>query len=136
MSDAFSVSATCSRCGEQLIESHSAPDASRLPCPKCGSVDRNVSVGFGEGTAARELYRVRVKSPTGPNGGMREVRDLTTGSRRDATGKFVEKLRDIDKTSTPSRYRERVVGEDGTVLHDVDEPLDEHRGHGSDKPSK
>lgn len=136
MSDSLSVSAICIRCGEQLIESHSAPDASRPPCPKCGSADRSVSVGFGEGVAARELHRVRGKSPSGPNGGMREVRDLTMGSCRDATGRFVEKLRDIDRTSTPSRCRERVVGEDGTVLYDVDEPLDEHRGHGSDKPSK
>lgn len=32
------------------------------------------------------------------------------------------------------RYTERLVdGETGEVIHDVDEPLSEHRGHGSAK---
>ncbi len=127
------VSVTCSRCGAPLIEAGSAPEASRPPCPGCGSIGE-ISIGFDEGMTIRESARLQVKSPKGPNGGMREVRDLTTGSYRDATGQFVEKLRDIDKTAVPPRYRERVVGADGTVIRDVDEPLEKHQGHGSAKP--
>lgn len=32
------------------------------------------------------------------------------------------------------RYVERVMVPDGSIVRDVDEPLDEHLGRGSDKP--
>lgn len=33
------------------------------------------------------------------------------------------------------RYRKRVVKADGTVMRDVDEPLEDHQGYGSDRRS-
>jgi hypothetical protein len=44
----------------------------------------------------------------------------------------VLKLLRIDRGSSPPWIRERVVNEeDGTVIRDVSEPLDQHRGRGS-----
>ncbi len=49
--------------------------------------------------------------------------------------KFVDKYRTIDKDG--DRYIEKVVDPDtGEVLHDVDEQLSGHEGHGSDKAQK
>ena len=44
---------------------------------------------------------------------------------------YVHKEREIDRDN--DRYRERVVDEEGVVLHDVEEPLSLHFGHGSAK---
>lgn len=44
----------------------------------------------------------------------------------------MEKVRLIDKDA--NRYFEKVTDPDtGQVLHECNEPLSEHRGHGSDK---
>ncbi len=49
---------------------------------------------------------------------------------RDA-GELRQGLRIIDREG--NRYRERIARSDGTVVRDVDEPLDQHTGYGSAK---
>jgi hypothetical protein len=34
------------------------------------------------------------------------------------------------------RYKKTILNPDGSIYLEVDKPLDEHRGHGSDKPKK
>jgi hypothetical protein len=51
---------------------------------------------------------------------------------RKTVGDLVRKLRLIDREN--DHYQERVETEQGEVIHQVDHPLSEHRGHGSDKP--
>ena len=54
------------------------------------------------------------------------------GDDQSADGSWVKKDRIEDRER--DRYYEHVVAEDGTVLRHEDEPLSEHRGHGSDRP--
>jgi hypothetical protein len=49
--------------------------------------------------------------------------------------KWVQKERLIDRQA--NRYREKVTDPaTGKVIHECDEPLDQHRGHGSAKPKE
>jgi hypothetical protein len=55
--------------------------------------------------------------------------------RKGPGGVFLEWVDKFWRKDKPAdRYIERVVTEGGEVLRDVDEPLSEHFGHGSDKP--
>jgi hypothetical protein len=47
---------------------------------------------------------------------------------------WVRKERRIDRAL--DRYHERIELLDGTIVHNTDEPLNKHIGHGSDKPRK
>lgn len=57
---------------------------------------------------------------------------IQDGYRRQADGSIGKVFRLIDKVN--GRYRE-TVQRDGVTVRDVDEPLREHRGHGSAKRS-
>ena len=50
---------------------------------------------------------------------------------RRSVGDHVRKLLLVDREG--DRYFERIETQDGTVLRHCDEPLSEHRGHGSAK---
>jgi hypothetical protein len=51
------------------------------------------------------------------------------------TGKWHKLARVIDREN--NRYFEEVIDpETGQVIHRCEEPLSEHRGHGSDKPKR
>jgi hypothetical protein len=47
-------------------------------------------------------------------------------------GKWLEKRRHIDKDQN-EYYEQLVDPETGEIIHECREPLDQHRGHGSDK---
>ena len=54
--------------------------------------------------------------------------------KRKSVGDFVNKERRIDREN--DLYREKVVTDSGEIIHDVDEPLNKHRGHGSAKSNQ
>jgi len=57
---------------------------------------------------------------------------ITGGDLQRKTGKYVEKLRCVDRQS--DRYWEIVADpETGEIIHRCDERLSDHKGHGSDK---
>lgn len=50
---------------------------------------------------------------------------------------MVQKLRVIDKTVIPYKYKEQLIDiETGEIIKDVEEPLVQHPGHGSAKFKK
>jgi len=119
---------TCSECGSTIDETLDPPGA-LCPCPVCGSSSRvfgrvaSDSITFRDGAAFKQK-RPGIKKP------IAEGFVLPTVSK--ATGRAVEHSRRIDRGA--NRYTERVVEYDsGTVVHETDEPLTEHRGHGSAK---
>jgi len=63
---------------------------------------------------------------------------LVTGKRGEElhrdTGRFRWIERIIDRGR--NRYYEKVVDDQGTIIQEADEPLDEHQRHGSAKPRR
>lgn len=123
----------CTDCGEPLDEEvSSAPENS--PCPKCGSQKKTVCLSFSEdiNLQLKDSLRGKVKDVT-KTGKEKLRKDFLTGDDlHRKSGKWYKKDRCIDKDN--DHYKEMVVDpENGEVIHHCEEPLREHRGHGSAK---
>jgi hypothetical protein len=60
---------------------------------------------------------------------------FTASNVRQANGKLAEVTRSMKRKRFGNWYSEKVVdSESGAAIHECEEPLDVHRGHGSDKP--
>jgi hypothetical protein len=78
--------------------------------------------------ASKQLSKLTSRSGPGKKG----VRfELVRGDELTrASGRWATKWRLVDKDN--DRYQERVIEQgSGKVLHEIDEPLSAHRGHGS-----
>jgi hypothetical protein len=64
---------------------------------------------------------------------QRRTLEIRWGERRQADGTFAKVYRAINKQT--DQYIEKIVRADGSVFH-RDEPLSQHRGHGSAKPRR
>ena len=121
---------TCSACGGLIDESEDAVEA-RAPCPNCGATSRTAYACVSETLTLRD----GIKSKHFRGGAKKAVvedQGVPSYSRR--FQKFVFHERIIDREN--DRYLERVTDyESGEVLHFVEEPLSEHRNHGSAKPN-
>ena len=120
-------SITCKDCGTQLAEPPNDLEATPAPCPACGSTARLIQVGIRN--------EVTFKSKLGLKG-------RRTGSRKPfleavlgddlfrKLGKWMKLERVIDRDN--DHYIERVTDPTtGQVVHECDEPLSKHTGHGS-----
>lgn len=119
----------CGKCGTLL---EPADSQARKPCPVCGSTPRIFEASF---TASLELHgsvRFKHKRP----GQKRPVAEGTSGDELfHDKAKWVQKERLIDREK--NRYREKVTDPaTGEVIHECDEPLDHHKGHGTAKPKR
>jgi hypothetical protein len=123
---------TCALCGTALDDDLDAPAERRQPCPNCGSTARNAHIYVSGSAVGHSSLRLRQKRPgfLGRSGRSKGglVREVLQGEEQSADGSWVDKVRVKDREA--DRYAERVVAKDGTVLHDVDEPLSEHRRRG------
>src|SRR5258708_40072015 len=121
-------------CGQDLNEEFGLPIERRTPCPTCGSTGRM----FGK---ALEPASLSMKASLGGRGKRPGFR---SGGRKRPFAEFIEgwvpsfahgwvkKSWLVDRST--NRYKERIELEDGTVTKDVESTLDEHTGHGSDRP--
>ncbi len=120
----------CGACAVSLDEQIGLPPAQRRPCPQCGSLSRKFAKDDLEG----ELTPAGTLRARGFRAGLSkwfieiiQGLDFSTRLRR-----WMNKLRIIDRDQ--DRYIETVVDpETGNKIHDVDEPLSSHTGHGSDR---
>lgn len=119
----------CGECGAQLQEAADLPLEERQPCPECKSLRRHMKrlfqttmrAGVGMRVTGKELGR---KKP------FVEVRAEPSKSIK--LGRNVHHERLIDRRN--NRYAEKVTDpKTRDVLHECDEPLSQHRGHGSAK---
>ncbi len=118
----------CGSCGVPIDESADVPIEDRMPCPQCGSKAREFSVRLKVEAKAQIGLGFKHKRP----GSKKPIAEGFTGRElRKSVGDFVDKERLIDREN--DRYREKVVTDSGEVIRDVDEPLSEHRDHGSAK---
>lgn len=125
--------AHCSGCGATLGEAFCRPDPDRLPCPVCGATERIFNVSIEEKiTILETLDMLGVRAGMSKSkGGVVRLRTPTV-PQRNRGGAVLQHERVLDREA--DRYFERVmIRETGEIAHLCDEPLSQHRGHGSDK---
>jgi DNA-directed RNA polymerase subunit RPC12/RpoP len=123
---------SCGDCGKVLEEYEMLSASERSPCPDCGSMKRHVEVKFSASVTASVGMRAKGKAP-GVKKPFVEVR--AEPSLKRSTGEEVFHERTIDRRQ--NRYIEKVtLKETGEVLHECDEKLTDHTGHGSANNSK
>ncbi len=125
----------CNACGQPLHDARpDDPTEGRPPCPACGSKSRLVKVSVHDEVTFHADLGLKKRSPGFKSGGRsRPAQEQWSGDQQSANGAWRDRQRVVDREH--NRYVERVTDPDGTVIRDVDEPLDQHLGHGSDKPS-
>lgn len=118
----------CGGCGIAVQDEDEDP-GNRLPCHACESISRQFDMSVCEGVVARDGLGVKAK-----HAGAKpyfESKSVPDHSRR--LDKLVHREMIIDREN--NRYFERVTDyESGEVIHECDEPLSDHFGHGSAKP--
>lgn len=126
---ADSITVHCGECEAELNESHEAPPESRAPCPRCGSLRREVRLYRSDSVRLYSRLDLKAREP----GQSRPYMEQRVGDdlHRDS-GVWMHLKRVIDRLR--NRYIEHIRNpKTGEVVRDVDEPLDQHKGHGSAK---
>jgi hypothetical protein len=126
-------SAVCSSCGyiypnPKLLGSQSSDE--RTPCPVCKSKAVTFQVQLADTVTLHDTLGLKFKQP----GEKKPVVEIKTGDDlHRKSGRWMKLDRRIDRKG--NRYTEKVVDpKTGEVTHHCDEPLTDHRGHGSAKP--
>ncbi len=119
----------CGNCGKELAEDPHAPVETRKPCPDCGSMSRLLGKSLSGTVTARSKMSMRARHATGG----RPFLEQTVGDDlHRKSGKWMKLQRLIDRAR--NWYREVVTDpETGQTIHECQEPLSEHRGHGAAK---
>lgn len=126
----------CSKCGS-LIDTSKDTDSERTPCQNCGSISRSHTVNIVENLLAADGYGLIGKRP-----GKKKpyVEEISMPEYSHSKYKIVHKYRLIDRDN--DKYSEKISDyQSGEVIHQCEEPLTKHFGHGSvkskiDKESK
>lgn len=119
----------CQDCGEVLEEPSDLPLEGRSPCPKCGSESRHFEVTISETAIVHE--HVGIKARHGASG-KPFLESKFGDSFYRKTKEWVSREMTVDREN--DRYKELITHpETGEVIHHCEEPLSEHRGHGSAK---
>ena len=124
----------CDGCGRQLDESPSTRDEERIACPDCGSQARKVDVGVASGVEVTDVAKAKARSGEAGKPGGRPWLELSSGASWSTKyKKWMQRLKVVDRRH--DRYTEKVVDpHTGKIIHECEEPLREHRDHGSARP--
>ena len=119
----------CGNCKSALNESADLPVAKRKPCPRCGSLSRHFEV-----LIESKLFvtsKLRMKARRGGKG--KPFIDTTKGDDiHRKTGKWMKLERIINREN--DLYTEVVTDPTtGKIVYKCEEPLSQHKGHGSAK---
>jgi DNA-directed RNA polymerase subunit RPC12/RpoP len=119
---------SCSRCGASVPEPGRIDD--QTPCPSCGSTARTFAVTLTDKAEAHDSLGTKARH--GDIGKVKPHRETFTGfDYHQDSAEWRQVSRVVDREA--DRYTERIVDAAGNVVRDVDEPLSEHRGHGTAK---
>ena len=135
MTDQVTV-VTCGDCQEVLDEPSDTPVEKRAPCPNCESTSRHFKVEITSTVTVRSGVRGKARSgEPGKPGGKPWLTTMSEPSWSYRAQKWMH--REKTENRREDRYTEVVKDPDtGEIIHEVDEPLSEHRGHGSAKQKK
>ena len=124
----------CNSCGQSLPDARpDDPAEGSPPCPACGSMSRLVKVYLHDEVTFHTDLVLKKRTPGFKSGGRsRPAQEQWSGDEQSADGIWRDRQRVVDREN--NRYVERMTDPNGTVIRDVDEPLDQHLRHGSDKP--
>ena len=102
------------------------------PCPKCGSTERAFTVDTVENISVHECHEGRVKDPNLSSRKNPRVKFQEGDSYWRDGKRWVKRNMRVDRDQ--DLYQEVVIDpETGTIIHKCEEPLSQHRGHGSAK---
>lgn len=123
------VQVSCGKCGTTIDEPSFLQPDERPPCPSCGEKSRTFHVKIEENI--RPYGRLGVKARHGPAG--RPFYEAVSGhDRHRRSGRMMKLERIIDREK--DQYKEVVIDpETGQIIHQCEEPLSKHRGHGTAK---
>ena len=113
---------SCSNCDYELSEL-------TCSCPKCGSKKKTYHLLIEEKVTIRDGLKLKAKRPgkSRPYFESWNIPSLSSSLK-----KVVNLIRIFDRDN--DHYHEKVTEyETGDVIHQCDEPLSEHTGHGTDK---
>ena len=122
---------TCASCGAILEESQDTSNEKR-PCTNCGDIKRLVKVFISDQVNCHGMLKGKKRN----NISSKPLIEFKVGSDLYRKfGKWVRREMQIDREN--NRYKEKVIDTlTQEVIHECDEPLSEHKGHGSTKFSK
>ena len=120
----------CDGCGEVLNESMGINKNS--PCPKCGSIQRTCKVNIESTFEVHGQLRGKSKK----EGSKKPVVEFISGDHLEKkSGKWHNIQRRIDREN--NLYRKVIKDKrTGEIIHECEEPLNEHVRHGSAKFKK
>jgi hypothetical protein len=119
----------CKDCGTAIAEPSDTPLEKRTPCPSCGSILRRSYVEAVDTLEFHASLGFKVKR----QGGDKPSLEGKTGDDlHRKTGKWMKKEQVVDREN--DQYKEVVTDpESGKEVHRCEEPLSQHRDHGSAK---
>ncbi len=128
------TSVSCNQCGN--THSYGIQSSANVkPCPECGSTDQNIKLDISETINLYDQLKLNAfdsKLPSRTQQKRNQTEIITGHEWSVGLKKWVFKERVIDKPN--NLYRERVTDPDtGKVIHECEEPLSEHTGHGDAK---
>ncbi len=110
------------------------PDPPTGPCDVCGSTDQIQKLNIGEtiGIEMHDQINAKLKDHSLRSNDKLRVHLIAGDDQRKRDGRWMNKERLIDRDN--NRYKETVTDPiTGEVVHQCDEPLSDHWGHGSAK---
>lgn len=127
--DVDSILVHCGACDAMLEEDPHGLAEQRVPCPYCGSLLRCFKVRMSVTVPLKIKMRSKGRCPDR----KRPFIEQTIGDDlHRKTGRWMRLLRIIDRDK--DRYYERVTDPaTDEIVHECDEPLSDHTGHGSAK---
>jgi hypothetical protein len=121
----------CASCNAMLEESSDTKPESRRPCPDCGSTSRRFDMEINAVVEFHDSLKFVLKSSIT---GQTVKEGMGGDDLHRKSGKWMQKERLIDHEK--DLYKEVVIDpETGEVVHHCEEPLSQHRDHGSAKPN-
>lgn len=127
-----SKTVSCGKCKLALEEDPHIPTEERTPCPSCGSTTRSFHVTIRDTITMKSKLGMKGSHP---GGGKPFIEQVTGDDLQRKTGEWMKLSRVIDREN--DHYHEIVTApETGEVVHECNEPLSEHKGHGTAKYKK
>ncbi len=126
----------CGHCGKILDEPSDIAVEERAPCPDCRSKSRQFGKILSDELEIRDGVRGKARSgEAGKPGGKPWLTFMSEPSWSHRYKKWMQ--REKTENRRDDRYTEVVKDPNtGEIIHECDEPLSEHQGHGSAKRKK